>query len=622
MKNIFEPTIQRIRELAEDLAERPDDVLRSLRDCIRADQEPTWVQAAAIVVEAIKRVHRIELFDTQIQAGLVMCQGGVAEMQTGEGKTLSAVLPTVVQAISGAGVHVAAPNQYLARRDHVLLSDVYAVLGLTCGYVHDQANDREACLGYRADVTFAASHTFGFDFLRDAWKRKIHVSRQPGSRLLNALRGQNSFTPRQRRPHAAIIDEVDDVLLDDAISPLILSGVDPYSSDSNLDDSATLNLAQEVAAHLQAGTEYQLSGNQACSLTPAGMDVIYRDFTPSTPMKRTWHEYVDAALRARHAFLRDVHYIIHEGKVQLIDGATGRLFQDRTWSRGLQQAVETYQGLAVTPEPTTLARTTKQSYFRRYPFLAGMTGTARGCERELVRNYQLIVHEIPTRLPSRRELLPMKCFITRTLKYDAVVDEAIKFASQGRAVLIGTLSIDQSRDVSARLAAVSQPHQVLNGVQDADEASVIAAAGRTGQITVATSMAGRGTDIALEPDVRDRGGLHVIVTQMHSLARVDRQLIGRGARCGDPGSARCFVSAEDPLLVDHGPWVCRAIERVFRRGQEIAGPAIVRAIERIQTEQQQRLATRRADALAVEISDQSSLSSSTASDRPTECWAI
>lgn len=631
--------IAQVRDHQEVTRKRSDQELASNRPSSTDYSDESLIDSAARVAEAIARVIGVRLFDTQIRAGLVMSIGGIAEMQTGEGKTLSGVLPVYVHSVRG-GVHVATPNAYLASRDHELLRDIYSMLGLTSALVTDELDDANANQGYRADVTFAASHTFGFDFLKDSLVEQAERSFELGARFLTSLRGQAQRPRRQRRLNAAIIDEVDDVLLDDAISPLILSGRDLRSAiQSHDDDLAVLAMADHIANKLDLNTHYQLNRGGRPTLSALGLDVIYRDFVPPRVMNRTWHEYVQNALHAKDTCRRDIHYIVREDKIQLIDGATGRLFSDRTWTRGLQQAVETREGIDVTPESTTLAKITKQDYFRRYRFLTGMTGTAAGCESEFARTYGMPVIPIRTRSPSRRMVLPMQCYRTKRDKYNAIVQETVSMANQDRAVLIGTLNIDDSFEISRRLDASSIKHQILNGVQDADEAAVIEEAGTVRQITVATSLAGRGTDIALDVNVRDKGGLHVIVSEMHAFSRVDRQLIGRGARCGDPGSARCFVSAEDQLLIDHAPWIVRAIKRRCSDGEVRAGAAIENAIHQLQQQRQSAMADRRADALEADTlqsgthvrnsasSRDSSvsknrLSSSNTFNRPTDCWAI
>ncbi|SMP76123.1 preprotein translocase subunit SecA [Neorhodopirellula lusitana] len=605
------------------------------------------VEAAATVIVAIKQAKGLDLFDTQLRAGLVMSLGGLAEMQTGEGKTLSGVLPAYMAGLRGGGVHVAMPNAYLARRDHDLLQDVFALCGMTCGFVDDHDSDEKARAAYGCDITFGAAHTFGFDYLKDSLTRKRFAQSRIGSRVLTQLRGGEALLLRQRRLAAAIIDEADDVLLDDALSPLILSS---GAGQEEAVDASLVRAAKELADSLTRDQHYRIDGPGKVTLTPAGREVVYRDTQDTSnprsgselrdgsepqlgcELQRAWHEYVQTALRAKWHFQRDIHYVVSDGKIEIIDGATGRIFSDRTWSRGLQQAVQAREDVMITPEPSTLARITKHRYFRSYPFLAGMTGTASGCEREFARVYGLPVIAVQPRLANRRHLHSTRIFATLADKVHAVIDEAIELADQGRAVLVGTLSIEESLMIAGLFRQRDRACTLLNGIQDADEAAVIATAGRTGQITVATNLAGRGTDIHLDETVKQLGGLHVIVVQMHTLARVDRQLIGRGARCGDPGSACRYVSAEDEVLVRMAPWVVRAIQRRLAEavqtdgsslaGGTSAGPTLENAIATVQSKCQKEEASRRAEALQADAFERSLAAGLNSNEHPTACWAI
>lgn len=616
-----------------------DDVCRIERDRRDSFSDERLVENGAKVVSAVKRVLGLSMFETQIRAGLVMSLGAIAEMQTGEGKTVAGVLPVAVQASRGNGVHVGTPNEYLAQRDHRILNDVFSLLGLTSDCLNDQADDQQAHHAYRCDVTFAAAHTLGFDYLRDSLSRKKNNQKSLGQSLIGRLRGQLDAPRRQRPLAAAIVDEADDVLIDDAVSPLILSGlVSREDGSSEALDAIAIRNARGVAGSLVPGEHFpeklSLSRGSSGCLTPEAIELVYdyfvdcEDFRAAPHMRRTWHEYVESALLALHGLKREVHYLVGDGKIELIDGSTGRIFGDRSWSRGLQQAVEAVEGLPLTNEPSTLARITKQQYFRGYPFLAGMTGTAKGCENELGRVYGTPVISIPTRIESKRIIHATFCFDCQTAKNTAIVDEAIEFACQGRAVLIGTHSISESSEIASRLHDRDVVFELLNGVQDADEAEVVAGAGQPRRITVATNLAGRGTDIGLASDVRDAGGLHVIVGQVHPLSRVDRQLIGRSARCGDPGSARSFIAADDDLLVGNAPWISRAIQRRCQEGpnEATAGieatPVIVRAIEQVQSECQSVSARQRITSLSAEMNLESKLTSIDKTERPTACWAL
>ncbi len=521
------------------------------------------ITAISLVVIAVGRTLGISLFDVQLHAGIVVSLGAVAEMQTGEGKTLAGVLPAFLHSLNGRGVHVATPNSHLAARDYKQLSPVFEMLGVSTGLIQDDCDDDEARAAYRADVTYGASHTFGFDYLRDQVLKQKSLDVPLGHRTLTRLKGLNPTPVRQRGLVTAIVDEADDVLLDDAMSPMILSS----EASGEAPDATIHRAAHSVAMRLQSGTHFAQLTRETVALTHAGLDTIYSDgfLSVGHRFQRPWHEYVQSALRATHCFQRDVHYIVRDDRVRIIDNSTGRVFADRTWSGGLHQAVEASEELMIRPESIALARITKQRFYRSYGFLGGMTGTVDGCEPEFASVYGMPVGVVPPRLRSRRQWLPTKILMTQSEKWNAVVGEAIQVSSAGRPVLIGTLNIADSLEIADQLRTHDCEFQLLNGVQDAEEASVIARAGQTAMITVATNLAGRGTDIKVTDDGIRRGGLHVIVTQTHRYQRVDRQLVGRGARCGDPGSTRTFMATDDPLIAQDAPWIGRGMQRALRR---------------------------------------------------------
>ena len=369
----------------------------------------------------------------------------------------------------------------------------------------------------------------------------------------------------QRGLHTAIIDEADHVLIDDAVSPLILS---ESQADAESQDAPAHIAARTMMSELEPDIDFTSIEPQHIQLTPRGFQTVYRDatFAMFPGIVRPWHEYVVLALKADHCYQRDTHYVIRDNQVQIVDASTGRIFESRTWSDGLHQAVEAKEGLAVSCESRPLARITRQRFFRKYKHVCGLTGTASGCEKELAKNYGTPVVNVPIRLPSQRMQSETHYSENQGQKQKAIVAETRDFVDRRQAVLIGTPSIAESHAISRLLDANGILHRVLNGIQDAQEADVIANAGQAGAVTVATNMAGRGTDIKLDPQVAANGGLHVIVSQMHSFARVDRQLIGRCARCGDPGSFRFFVASDDPLASLIAPWIGRAIRRSATSG--------------------------------------------------------
>jgi len=389
---------------------------------------------------------------------------------------------------------------------------------------------------------------------------------QFGHRIFSRLCGQvPEDRMLQRGLYASIVDEIDHVLIDDAVSPLLLSG----SGKGESPDADVHREARVTATRLELHRDFLIGESQQVRLTGDGFGRVYEtdEMLMHPDLVRPWHEYVILALRASHCYLRDVHYVVQEDQVQIVDTATGRIYQDRSWSDGLHQAIEAIEGLEISRETLPLARITRQRFYRYYESLGGMTGTATGCQREFATVYGLPIAVVPLRVPSKRKLLPQHISRTKQEKLSAIAEETAELVEEGRAVLIGTNSIAESIEMGEALTTRGLSFELLNGIQDADEAAVIAQAGQPGVITVATNLAGRGTDIVLHPLVAELGGLHVIVTQKHSLERVDRQLIGRCARCGDRGTARIYTSAEDELTEKHAPWIGRAIQRWDEQGR-------------------------------------------------------
>ena len=444
------------------------------------------------------------------------------------------------------------------------------MLGVSVSLLPERAATDRKRAAYLCDVTYGTGYEFGFDYLRDQLSARRMAGRQLGQMLWDTVRGGdvNQFTTMQRPLYFAVVDEIDNVLLDDAGSPLVLSG----SADAEASDAPAHQLAHGIAARLVPGQHYRFVPSAgSVRLTDAGIDYIHAaEFcVPVSVLLRTWTEYVENALLAAHHYRRDVHYVVVEGTVQIVDANTGRIFSDRTWQDGLHQAIEAKEGVRITAEKHAEAQITRQRYFRLYPRLCGMTGTAAGCEREFRQVYGLQTQFVPLRAPCRREILPPRFFTHATAKWQAVVESVVALHARRRPVLIGTRSIDDSD----RLAEVFRRHAVafelLNGRQDAAEAEVVARAGQPCAITIATNLAGRGTDIRLAPEVVLRGGLHVVIAECHDSQRVDRQLVGRCARQGDPGSAQMFVSAEDSLIQRYGAWLGEFMLRHAGTGGEV-----------------------------------------------------
>ncbi|UYX53401.1 accessory Sec system translocase SecA2 [Bacillus thuringiensis] len=484
------------------------------------------IEAFAVVREAAKRVLGLRHYDVQLIGGLVLLEGNIAEMPTGEGKTLVSSLPTYVRALEKKGVHVITVNDYLAKRDKELIGQVHEFLGLTVGLNLAQMQSIDKKHAYEADITYGIGTEFGFDYLRD-----------------NMASSQDQQV--QRPYHFAIIDEVDSVLIDEAKTPLIIAGKKSSSSDFHY-------LCAKVMKTFQDTLHYTFDAEtRTCNFTEDGITKIEDLFDIDNLYDlehQTLYHYMIQALRAYIAFQRDVDYIVDDEKIMLVDIFTGRVMDGRSLSDGLHQAIEAKEGLKVTDENQTQASITIQNFFRMYPALSGMTGTAKTEEKEFNRVYNMEVISIPTNRPILREDKTDVVYLTADAKYKAVRAEVININKKERPILIGTMSILQSEAVARYLDEANLSYQLLNAKSAEQEADLIALAGKKGQITIATNMAGRGTDILLEKGVHELGGLHVIGTERHESRRVDNQLKGRAGRQGDPGSSQFFLSLEDEMI--------------------------------------------------------------------------
>ncbi|MED0938791.1 accessory Sec system translocase SecA2 [Bacillus mobilis] len=528
----YEQLVQDINNLEEKLSDLSDEDLRHktitfknmLNDGKTVDD--IKVEAFAVVREAAKRVLGLRHYDVQLIGGLVLLEGNIAEMPTGEGKTLVSSLPTYVRALEGKGVHVITVNDYLAKRDKELIGQVHEFLGLKVGLNIPQIDPSEKKLAYEADITYGIGTEFGFDYLRD-----------------NMAASKNEQV--QRPYHFAIIDEIDSVLIDEAKTPLIIAGKKSSSSDLHY-------LCAKVIKSFQDTLHYTYDAEtKSASFTEDGItkteDLFDIDNLYDLEHQTLYH-YMIQSLRAHVAFHCDVDYIVHDEKILLVDIFTGRVMDGRSLSDGLHQALEAKEGLEVTEENQTQASITIQNFFRMYPALSGMTGTAKTEEKEFNRVYNMEVMPIPTNRPIIREDKNDVVYVTADAKYKAVREDVLKHNKQGRPILIGTMSILQSETVARYLDEAHITYQLLNAKSAEQEADLIATAGQKGQITIATNMAGRGTDILLGEGVHEIGGLHVIGTERHESRRVDNQLKGRAGRQGDPGSSQFFLSLEDEML--------------------------------------------------------------------------
>ncbi len=509
---------------------------------LAAFDERTVVGVCALVREIAGREHGIRHFPVQIQGALAMLNGWIAEMRTGEGKTLTSLMTVTLLSLRGQGCHVFTANDYLAVRDCEFAKPVLHWFGLTADVlVADQLEqDRQKC--YQADVIYGSEKEFGFDFLRDRIKGV-------------SVYGTERSTPDQisrsmiQNGHAyAVIDEADSILLDQACTPLIISCPQPVTDE----DLTLFHWSEQFAGGLSVTTDYLLDPRiQSARLTQRGVRRLRLTAKPITVAQRSGEalfSQIERALAARHFYHENREYLVIDGRIEIIDQGTGRILPGRKWRDGLQQAIEIRAGLKPSDSTGSAARVTLQGYLTNYPFLCGMTGTAFEARAELKRTYGLRVMPIATHHPCQLRQFPARIFIDADHKWTAITEELIKVVEAGRAALVGTTSITSSEQCAERLRMLGIEVQVLHARHHRDEAEIVRQAGETGRITVATNMAGRGTDIKLHPTVRDAGGLHVVLTEMNRSTRIDRQLAGRAARQGDPGSSQAFVSLDDELL--------------------------------------------------------------------------
>jgi preprotein translocase subunit SecA len=610
-------TVLTINKLEADIAKLSDAELRQKTEAfkLRAAQgeslDMLLPEAFAVVREAGSRVLGMRHYDEQLIGGMVLHFGKIAEMRTGEGKTLMATLPAYLNAISGNGVHVVTVNDYLASRDAEWMGRLYRFLGLSVGVILSQMNSADKQAAYAADVTYGTNNEFGFDYLRD------NMATNVGERF-------------QRPLNFAIVDEVDSILIDEARTPLIISG----HAEDNIDIYAIINrLAPQLVRQAQEDGPGDFSvdeKNNQILLTETGHEhaetiLMQAGLLPEggslyDTANITLIHHLYAALRAHHLFHRDQNYVVQNGEVVIVDEFTGRLMSGRRWSDGLHQAVEAKEGVEIQKENQTLASITFQNYFRLYEKLAGMTGTADTEAFEFQQIYSLETVIIPPHRPTIRKDLMDKVYLTAKEKYLAVVEDLKDCYERGQPVLVGTTSIENSELISGYLDREKLPHQVLNAKQHAREAEIIAQAGRPKMITIATNMAGRGTDIVLGGNIEKQielaqmddsldeankqehiadlkkewqqlheqvlksGGLHIIGTERHESRRVDNQLRGRSGRQGDPGSSRFFLSLEDPLLRIFASDRVAAIMSRFKmpEGEAIEHSWVTRAIENAQ----------------------------------------
>ncbi|MGE7603932.1 accessory Sec system translocase SecA2 [Peribacillus sp. NPDC097675] len=531
LKRIYK-LVDNVNELENKYEKFSDQELRGMKDHFKdllssgKTLMDIQAEAFAVVREASKRVLGLRPYDVQLIGGFVLNEGAIAQMNTGEGKTLVATLPSYLHALEGKGVHIITANEYLASRDKGLMGEVHEFLGMTVGLNISQMLPSDKREAYAADITYGTGTEFGFDYLRDnmVFRKEEKV---------------------QRGHHFAIVDEVDSILIDEARTPLIIAG-------QSSEGAELFHITAQIMKTFKEEVDYEISNeSKATFLTDEGASKIERAFGVDNLYDLEHQDLlhnVTQALKAHAVLKLDVDYIVKDGEISLIDKFTGRVMEGRSFSEGLHQAIEAKEGLEISAENETQATITIQNYFRLYDSLSGMTGSAMPSKGEFWETYQLPVIEIPTNKPIRRVDEPDLIFKDEVSKHKKIVAEIKRIHAEGRPILIGTTSIEQSEKLSVYLEKEKICHQILNAKTEADEAKIITKAGQKGQVMIATNMAGRGTDILLDDDVKELGGLQIIGTERHESNRIDMQLRGRSGRQGDPGSTQFIISLEDDLF--------------------------------------------------------------------------
>ena len=548
--------VSRIDSRASALEQLTSEELRKQSLSLRYDAlsgkplDDLIIPSFALVREASRRTIGLKHYPVQLLGGISMHFGSIAVMQTGEGKTLTATLPMYLAALTGKGAHLATANDYLAKRDAELMQPVYESLGMSVGVVQGDTSKANRSESYACDITYSTAKEIGFDFLRDRLARRRLEMGYLG--MVAELVGDNEkqqITTVQRDLNFMLVDEADSILIDEARTPLIVSSL---PDEVALAKTKLYEWSSEMGPEFEAGTHYQVDPkNRQVSLSSDGRHLARKmpqpELLAQTPMMDIY-EQLEQAIFVDLNYFRDRQYVVRDGEIVIVDEFTGRLAEGRKWRAGLHQAIEAREGLEISVDTGEAARITIQDLFLRYDRLSGMTGTAASSANELRKIYKTRVINVPTNKPPKRIQWPDLVFGSESQKWNAIVDEIEGINKTGRPVLIGTRSIDKSELISKLLFKRNIAHDILNARNLAREAQIVAGAGLVGRVTVATNMAGRGTDIKVAPPAIDLGGLHVICTEVHESARIDRQLIGRCGRQGDPGTFRQFMSLEDEIL--------------------------------------------------------------------------
>ncbi|MDF1812002.1 MAG: hypothetical protein P1V20_07300 [Verrucomicrobiales bacterium] len=585
--------LHKIEKLAEGLGKQTDDQLKTAALAMKEqvvsgkkELEDFIEPGFALVREAAMRAHGMSHYPCQIIAGLILVRGGVAEMATGEGKTLAVSLPAFAFALAGKGVHAVTVNSYLAERDFEFSQPIFDLLGFSVGLLPEREPASVKRVEYEKDITYGVGYEFGFDYLRDQLAMIQSPRPGPRERLRDALLSSKSPEPDvcQTGHPFVIIDEVDSVLIDEAGSPLVISTSSPGGSGI---EGIPYIFARDMIENLEEDRDFTREGaHRVIKLTGKGKEKIYDvEGIPWDMLKRPWEDYILNALKAEHNFIRDAQYVVsEEGKVVIVDEFTGRRFEERTWREGLHQAVEAKEDVEINPENETSGSITRQRYFGFYDRKCGLTGTGAEAAGEFWRFFEMPTVTVPLHRPSQRVLEKERVFQSREAMFAAIAGDVESRHSKGQPILVGTRTIRESESLSEELVNRGIPHRILTAKQDEEENEIIATAGEEGQVLIATNMAGRGTHISLSENSLKAGGLHVVVVERNESKRIDRQLIGRGARQGEPGSAQVFVSADDYIVVTYAPDLEKQLKSARAKKNGELSSRFSRDFDRVQEE--------------------------------------
>ena len=564
-ESILDEFVATVRQIEDQLDSVDDKTLRDHLQDLRAQQhsgvertdqqiQQDFLCAAAVGAQAVQRTMGWRMHEVQLRGAMAAASGTIIQMQTGEGKTVVCGLTALIRTVFDQSVHVATTNDYLAERDLEAVQPMFQLTGTTSSVIRLDAKPQETMDSYRCQITYGPGYLFGFDYLKDQIKLKEEQSLNLGRVVLQAINGRNIGDELAQPIHQTIIvDEADSVLIDESTTPLVLSG----GPDSNVNPESihAYHLALKVAQGLTESVDYEVNlAERTIEITDDGNEQIHESLVELGRLEllQPWPTYIRNALFASHLLLCGEHYVVDEEEIKLVDQNTGRIFDDRTLRGGLHQAVEAKEGLEINPPNRTLARLTRQRFFQLYNTVCGMTGTAEGSEDEMLHFYRTPVVPISPHRPNKRIVLPDRFFKDQESKFAAIAQDVAERTKTGQPILIGTRTINESLLVDVELKKLGITAVLLNGIQDADEAKIIGKAGQVNAITIATNMAGRGTDIKLSKESKQLGGLHVVGAQRNTSRRVDGQLAGRSARQGDPGAAQFFICPDDDLFLKYG----------------------------------------------------------------------